>query len=259
MPRSKKSTIQTNPLSAISLSSNKGEPRSKSKPTLATKTVAPKTKKLSPAKKVVPAVATKKKKPVVAPKASKKTVSVTVTKKIPAKVASSTPPIAPAPPTQLTQTVHHETAKTEKLRQELTKKEMANIVIKKWSQLASLVVIAPLPFLATTTSTGIQITMIRDLCKIYNVPFHRQLVKASIGSILSSGTGIFSVSFIARELLQSIPYLGTAFVVVTQPTIVYKITQSLGGIFVRHFEKNGDLTNLDLDASRQLIKSSVKQ
>jgi len=259
MPRSKKSTIQINPLSAISLLSNKGEIKSKNKTTGATKAVAPKSKKISPAKKAVPAVTIKKKKPVVAHKATKKIVLVAATKKTPAKVASSTPLIAPAATTQLPQTVHHDSAKTKKLRQELTKKEMASIVIKKWSQLASLVVIAPLPFLATSTSTGFQITMIRDLCKIYNVPFHRQLVKASISSMLSSGTGIFTVSFIARELLQSIPYLGTAFVLVTQPAIIYKITESLGGIFVRHFEKNGDLTNLDLDASRNLIKSSAKQ
>jgi hypothetical protein len=42
---------------------------------------------------------------------------------------------------------------------------------------------------------------------------------------------------------------------VAQPTMVYKITESLGGVFMRHFEKNGDLTDLDLQAAKKLIKT----
>ena len=221
MPRSKKSTIQSNPLNSISSSIDKKNPKVEKK-ALVKKAVVGKGKENSPVKKEV-AIAVSKNK---------------LTKTMP-----------------LPRLAHDDSIKTDHMQRELTKKEMANIVIKKWAQLASLVVIAPLPFLATSTSTGFQITMIRDLCKIYNVPFHRELVKASVSSILSSGTGVFTVSFIARELLQGIPYLGTAFQMVAQPTMVYKITESLGGVFMRHFEKNGDLTDLDLQAAKKLIKT----
>jgi uncharacterized protein (DUF697 family) len=223
MPRSKKSTIQSNPLNSILSSIDKKKPKVENKKIgLAKKAIVSKDEKTSPDKKEVPIVASKNK----------------LTKTVP-----------------LPRLAHDDSVKTDRTRRELTKKEIANIVIKKWAQLASLVVIAPLPFLATSTSSGFQITMIRDLCKIYNVPFHRELVKASVSSILSSGTGVFTVSYIARELLQGIPYLGTAFQMVAQPTMVYKITESLGGVFMRHFEKNGDLTDLDLQAAKKIIKT----
>lgn len=223
MPRSKKTTIQSNPLKTIPISINQKEPKVVvRKKSVASKSVAAKEKKVS-----------------IAPK-----------KKLAASVAKKTA-IIPSPSLQL---VNDDLTDIDLSQPEMPKKEMAIAVIKKWSKLAGILVIAPLPFLATSTTTSFQIMMVRDLCKIYEVPFHKELVKATVSSLVSSGVGIFTASFIAKELLKGIPYLGTAFLVVTQPAIAYKITESLGEVFRRHFEKNGDLTNIDLQASKKLIK-----
>jgi hypothetical protein len=66
---------------------------------------------------------------------------------------------------------------------------LAYATIKKWSRLASACSIPPIPLLATAVASGLQIKMIQELCNIYHVPFHKELVKASISSIVGSLNG----------------------------------------------------------------------
>jgi len=131
---------------------------------------------------------------------------------------------------------------------------LAYATIKKWSRLASACSIPPIPLLATAVASGLQIKMIQELCNIYHVPFHKELVKASISSIVGSGTTLFSLSYVAKELLRGIPYAGSALLVLSQPPAIYKLTNSLGTIFMRHFQNQGDLTDLDLIKSRNLLR-----
>lgn len=130
--------------------------------------------------------------------------------------------------------------------------------IKKWSRIAGACALPPIPLLATATSSGAQISMIKDLCSIYDVPFHKELVRATIGSVLGSGTTLFSMGYLAKELLHGIPYAGNALLLITQPAAIYKLTSSLGAIFMRHFQNQGDLTNLDISESKLLLKNKMQ-
>jgi uncharacterized protein (DUF697 family) len=138
---------------------------------------------------------------------------------------------------------------------EMQRDLLALSTIKKWSRLASACAIPPVPLLATAASSSVQIKMIKDLCSIYGIPFHKELVKATISSILGSGTAIFSLGYLAKEFLHKIPYAGNALLILTQPAAIYKLTSSLGAIFMRHFQNHGDLTNLDLTESRFVLKN----
>lgn len=126
--------------------------------------------------------------------------------------------------------------------------------IKKWSRISSAFAVAPLPLFATVTSASIQIKMIKDLCSIYKVPFRKELVVATLKSILGSGATLLSLGFLGKEALKGVPYLGNALLVITQPAAIYKLTYALGVIFMRHFQNRGDLTNVNLEESRSLLK-----
>lgn len=141
---------------------------------------------------------------------------------------------------------------------EIERDLLALSAIKKWSRLASACAIPPVPLLATATSSGVQIMMIKELCSIYEIPFHKELVKATISSILGSGTTLFSLGYLAKELLYGIPYAGNALLVITQPAAIYRLTSSLGTLFMRHFQNQGDLTNLDLKKSRLALKNQLQ-
>jgi hypothetical protein len=66
------------------------------------------------------------------------------------------------------------------------------------------------------------------------------------------------MGYLAKELLRGIPYAGNTLLILTQPAAIYKLTSSLGTVFMRHFQNQGDLTNLDLTESRLLLKNQLK-
>jgi len=219
MPRSKKSTIQNNPLEQISPIAdvkkikNSISPKKQSinKKSSAAKDKAPPSDKSPERKKV---------------SATKSTITISGTPK--------------------------------RGSNEIERDLLALSTIKKWSRLASACAIPPVPLLATAASSGVQIKMIKDLCSIYEIPFHKELVQATISSILGSGTALFSLGYLAKELLYGIPYAGNILLVLTQPAAIYKLTSSLGTLFMRHFQNQGDLTNLDLKKSRLALKNQLQ-
>jgi len=219
MPRSKKSTIKNNPLEQISHIANVKKIK---------KSISP--KKQSTNKKTS---ATAAKAPLSDKSPEKKKVSAT----------KSTITIPGTP---------------KRGANEIERDLLALSTIKKWSRLASACAIPPVPLLATAASSGVQIKMIKDLCSIYEIPFHKELVKATISSILGSGTALFSLGYLAKELLYGIPYAGNALLVLTQPAAIYRLTSSLGTLFMRHFQNQGDLTNLDLKKSRLALKNQLQ-
>ena len=221
MPRSKKSTIKFNPLEQIAIpgENNKINRQATSKQ-IETKKIAAKKKLGSSQNKKLPAL-------------NKKDLN----------VAS---PIEKAPAREMLIPI------SDSEQRDLN----AIQTIKKWSKISSVCAVAPLPLLATLTSTSIQIKMIKDLCLIYKVPFHKELAKATLGSILGSGATLLSLGFLGKEVLKGVPYLGNALLVVTQPAAIYKLTYNLGSIFMRHFQNRGDLTNLNLNQTRALLKKN---
>jgi uncharacterized protein (DUF697 family) len=224
MPRSKKSTIQNNPLEKIS---HIGDVETLQNP------VSP--KKLSTPKK----------------SANKK--SPTVTKKAPSSNKRARQGNESAKPSAMAQPII-QSPEAKVIQRDI----YALSTIKKWSRVASACAIPPVPLLATAASSSVQIKMIKDLCTIYEVPFHKELVKATVSSILGSGTALFSLGYLAKELLHKIPYAGNALLILTQPAAIYKLTSGLGAIFMRHFQNQGDLTNLDLAKSRLLLKNQLQ-
>lgn len=226
MPRSKKSTIQNNPLEKITHIADIKKVKSQ------IKSKNPNSPKKNSDSKLLATT----KKAAISPKNKN-----TSQKKISMTIASST------------------ISKSQKRSiEEVNRDLLALSRIKKWSRIASACALPPIPLLATAASSGVQITMIKDLCIIYNIPFHKELVKATISSILGSGTTLFSMGLIAKELLHGIPYVGNALLILTQPAAIYKLTSSIGIIFMRHFQNQGDLTNLDLSESRLVLKNHLK-
>lgn len=158
MPRSKKSTIQNNPLEQISQTTQNKKPLLKK----------------NSLKKDLSKASTKKLSSIVKKRASSESVASKVTH--------------PAADNRGKPTNKH--IKTPERNRELR----ATTIIKKWSRLASACAIPPIPLLATVASSGIQIKMIKDLCMIYDIPFHRELTKATLSSIVGSSATLFSLN-----------------------------------------------------------------
>ena len=119
----------------------------------------------------------------------------------------------------------------------------ANTIIKNhmvWSMGAGFI---PVPFVDLVAVTAIQLDMIRQLSRVYDVDFKETSGKAIITSL--SGT---SIARMGSRAVKFIPGVGSILGGVTLAVLSGASTYAIGEVFKAHFDKGG--TFLDFDASR---------
>ena len=105
-----------------------------------------------------------------------------------------------------------------------------------WSMGAGLI---PVPFVDLVAVSGVQLKMIAEISKIYDVPFQEGRGKAVIGALIGYVVPS-SMSFgLVGSLLKAVPVVG---VIVGGPTMALFCGASawaLGKVFIQHFESGG--------------------
>lgn len=123
------------------------------------------------------------------------------------------------------------------------KTEMANSVIKNhmiWSMGAGFI---PVPIADLFAVSAIQLDMIRQLCKIYDINFKETEGKAIITTLTGSG-----LARLGARAVKFIPGVGSILGGVTMAVLSGGSTYGLGEVFKKHFETGG--TFLDFDPAR---------
>jgi uncharacterized protein (DUF697 family) len=119
-----------------------------------------------------------------------------------------------------------------------TKEQTAQEIIKKymwWSAGAGLI---PFPYLDLSAVVGVQIKMLADMSKAYEVEFSANRIKAVVGALLGGlGTEGLSHNFIMRWA-KTIPFVGF-FVNLSYPVFAAATTYAVGKVFIQHFESGG--------------------
>ena len=110
-----------------------------------------------------------------------------------------------------------------------------------WSMGAGLI---PVPIVDFFAVSGIQLDMIRQLCKLYDQDFKEAQGKAIITSLTGSGLARMG----AKAMIKFIPGIGSVIGGVTMAVLSGASSYALGEVFKKHFETGG--TFLDFDASR---------
>lgn len=122
------------------------------------------------------------------------------------------------------------------------KKDKAKKIIRRNTLLATGLGFLPVPILDTISITSIQILMIKELAKVYEVSFEKQRVKSFVSILLGNmGTlGLFKVIPILGS------FLGGGVVSLSAGAITY----ALGSVFMGHFNQGGNLLDFDPITSR---------
>lgn len=134
---------------------------------------------------------------------------------------------------------------------------LANQTVKNWSQWATVAGFIPVPYVDATAIAALQTKMAYELCKIYNVPFEKEAVKAIIGSLAGGGITTVVGGQLGGQMVKGVPYVGQVLSVITQPAAAYAYTYAMGTIFVQHFETNGNLLNLEATKFKNLYKEQL--
>jgi uncharacterized protein (DUF697 family) len=121
--------------------------------------------------------------------------------------------------------------------------ESADSIIKNhvvWSMGAGFI---PIPIADLVAVSAIQLDMIRQLAKLYEIDFKQTEGKAIISSL--TGTGL---ARLGARAVKFIPGVGTILGGVTLAILSGASSYALGEVFKKHFETGG--TFLDFDPSR---------
>jgi uncharacterized protein (DUF697 family) len=118
-------------------------------------------------------------------------------------------------------------------------------IIKKyalWSAGAGLI---PVPGVDLAVIAGVQVKMLTELCRLYDIPFRRNRAKAVVMGVLGSAGAQSLALGLPGTAVKMIPILGSVIGAVTTPLFAAAVTYGIGNALVPHFEMGGTLENLN--------------
>jgi uncharacterized protein (DUF697 family) len=286
MATNKRKTLLTNPLDNIPLRSSKASTLATKKPSRSTKTLAKPTSPLSKSTKVTSVVKARTQKrvvknisPVIKVENAKRKTTTKKSKTLaaieegsrPISPKSSKPDSVKLKAQQNSSTANNKQTATKTTALQLFEKEAGKIntnlplnpsieiQVKKakkivwiWATVSIGAGIVPGAIFSTALNTGVQLKMIQEICKAFNVPFKDETASAIITSILGSGIASAASSSLGGILIKHIQNYGTAIAAVAGPAFNFASTYALGQIFIKHFATHGSLLDFD---TKQLSKT----
>lgn len=116
----------------------------------------------------------------------------------------------------------------------------------------------PVPLLDLAAVMGIQVDMMRSLCKIYDVPFKEKLVR-SLLSALATGAGAMIVMTGLSSLAKAVPVLGSVAGAAGMSATAAAVTYATGKVFIQHFEVGGTLKDFDPVKFKEAFRAKVRE
>ncbi|APR87528.1 Hypothetical protein A7982_12877 [Minicystis rosea] len=120
-----------------------------------------------------------------------------------------------------------------------------------WSMAAGLV---PLPIVDILAVTAIQLDMLRQLAGLHEVRFSESEGKAWVTALAGN-----MVARIGANAIKLIPGLGSVIGGVSMSILSGASTYALGQVAIRHFERGGTFTNIDMSAARRAYEEELER
>ncbi len=139
-------------------------------------------------------------------------------------------------------------------KQQLATKKIRNYMY--WSVGAGLV---PVPFLDLVAISAVQLKLVCELAKIYEVPFSESRGKAIVGALVGTLVPQSLACSVVGSALKAIPAVGTIAGASTMALSSGAAAWALGKVFVQHFEAGGTLLDFNPDAVREYFRTQFEE
>jgi uncharacterized protein (DUF697 family) len=137
----------------------------------------------------------------------------------------------------------------------------ANKLVSRYALYAAGGGLIPVPTLDIAAIVAVQIKMIADLSKLYDVPFSQDraktVVTALVGGVLPGALAGGSLAVLGT-VIKLVPIVGTAIGAVTTSAFAYALTLAVGKVFTLHFETGGSLLNFEPEKVRSHFEKEFK-
>jgi len=151
-----------------------------------------------------------------------------------------------------------EETKSQTIDPDQIKLEQAGKVVKKymyWSMGAGLI---PIPILDMATVSGVQLKMLSEISKIYEVKFSENAGKTIIAALLGGITAGALTRSSLTSFVKSIPIIG--FIgSLSMPIYSGAATWAIGKVFIQHFATGGTFLNFDPQKVKDYFADLYKQ
>jgi uncharacterized protein (DUF697 family) len=121
-----------------------------------------------------------------------------------------------------------------------------------WAAGAGLI---PVPILDVAGIFAVQVNLINELSKLYDIPFSKHKVKNLIAPLIGSVGAGYATAPGVTSLFKFMVGPGTIAGILATSTIGSAATYAVGRVFVQHFEAGGNL----LDFKPELVKNFFEQ
>ncbi len=142
--------------------------------------------------------------------------------------------------------------KLEQFMQHEEKMARADEIIKNHVGFSLGAALMPLPGADLLAVSAVQLNMLRQLAKLYQVSFMDVLGKNIISAVAGS-----SAARVGASLVKAIPGVGTLIGELSMPALSGASTYALGKVVTNHFHQGGTLENLDLKSARKGYQQEV--
>jgi uncharacterized protein (DUF697 family) len=115
--------------------------------------------------------------------------------------------------------------------------------------------VLPLPLADIVAIAGVQLKMLRELSKLYEVPFREGAAKKAVTSLLVGIGGVGLGGIIGASFAKFLPVLGTSLGIAAVPALSGALTHAVGHTFIIHFESGGTLLDFNAKAMRKHFES----
>jgi len=120
-----------------------------------------------------------------------------------------------------------------------TKEEEAGKIVRRNMYYAMGAGVVPIPIFDLAAITGLQMKMLYQLSKEYDVTFPKDIARTTLASLVGGIGTIPLASAVAGSMIKVLPGIGNIASVLTLPVTAGAITYAIGKIFVMHFESGG--------------------
>ena len=128
----------------------------------------------------------------------------------------------------------------------------ANDIVTNHVGFAASAGLIPIPGADLAAVTAVQLNMLRQLAKLYNVNFMEKLGKNVITAV--AGT---SIARVGASLIKIIPGIGTVIGELGMAAMSGASTYALGRVFASHFAKGGTLDDFDIRKSKKVYEEEL--
>lgn len=123
--------------------------------------------------------------------------------------------------------------------------ERAEVKVKKHMMASLTVGLVPLPVVDIAALGALQLHMLAQVSKLYEVDFSKELGRSAIASLLGGGTTVLASTTSVRHVLKLITVNTWLVSAVSTGMFAGASTYAIGRVFIQHFDSGGTLLTFD--------------